>query len=173
MKDIPLHTSRNPGSEHTHVCGLDDALAIEYLISVGLVRSIEKTATYVRKHTDLDIVILKVECPVSGIHLFDRRVVIHRVRVYTSFCTLIGKVPLEKRRSFRRIHSVGRQVLHSFPHLHRSVLCRSSQSGKQQDNRICLFHFTGDVRFLMQRKDFKQHDFSQKSRLMQDYSQMQ
>ena len=122
MEYVPLHTARDPCSEHTHVCRLDYALTVEDLITVGLVCRIEKTTSDVRKHTDLHIIILKVNSSVSRIHLFDCRVIIHCVWIYATFCPLVSKISFEKRCLFGSIHPVSREILYALPHLYRTVL---------------------------------------------------
>ena len=135
MKHVPLHATAYPRAEHPDICRLYDTLAVEYLISVGLVGGIEEPSSDVRKHADLQIVILDEERTVGGIHLLVRRVVVHRIGIDTPLCPLIGEVPLEKRRLLRGVHAVGREVNSPFPCLHRPVLrpCGKHCEGERQN----------------------------------------
>ena len=128
MEHVPLDAAAYPGTQHTYILGLDYGLAVENLISVGLVRGIQEAAADIRKNAYLDIVVLQIQRPVGAVHLFQRRIVIHSVGINSALGPLVGEIPLKQRGFFRSLHSVGGKVDGSLPHLYRSILRRGGHA---------------------------------------------
>ena len=134
VEHIPFHTSTEPCSEHSDVTRLDDMITIEYFITVSLVSSIVDTSAIVRKNADLYVVVLQEERAMGTVFLDIRYIVVHRIRVDPSFCSLISKVACEQRSFLRCKRLIGRQVNSAFPNLYRAVFspgyCRQRQAAE-------------------------------------------
>ncbi len=61
MESIPFNAAADPSAEHTHICRLDYMLAVENLVAVGFIGSVEESSAYTRQNAELDVIVLKIE----------------------------------------------------------------------------------------------------------------
>ena len=89
MECIPLHSTADPCSRHTDIGRLHDSVAVEDVIAVGLVDSIEQTTADLRKDTELHVLVLHVETVVGDILAFACHVVVERIRIDAPLGSLV------------------------------------------------------------------------------------
>ena len=149
VEDVPFDAARDPCAEHADVGGFDHVLAVENLVSVGLVRGVEKASADVREHAHLQIVVLQKQGPVGGVDLFVGRIVVHGIGIDAAFGPLVGEVAFEKRSLFRCVHPVGGQRDGPFAHFHLAVPGAGAAAEQHRENAECEFRFFHAVRSLL------------------------
>ena len=89
MEGIPLDSTTDPCSCHTYVCRFYNSVAVKDVVAVCLVYGIEQTASDLRKNTELNVLVLHVETVISDFLTLSGHIVIERVRINASLCSLV------------------------------------------------------------------------------------
>ena len=93
-------------------------IMVKYVITVGLVNCVNQTTADFGKHTEFHIFVLHIESLVGHGILFSGHIVVQKIRINASACSLIRPVPLENRSFFWSVKQIGRHVDCTFPSLH-------------------------------------------------------
>ena len=116
MEHVPFHSTGHPGAQHAHIGRLDHMVVVEYVITIGLVNRINQTSADFGKHAKFHI--FHIESLVCDGILLSGHIVVQKIRINASACSLIRPVPLENRSFFRCIKQIGRHVDSAFPSLY-------------------------------------------------------
>ena len=116
MREVPLHTTRNPCAEHADERRLHDVLAVEGFEAGLLVREVEEMSAMLGEETELQPVVLHREVLVDLVDLAVVQHVLHRVRIDAPLRALVDAARVEHgglvvtARRVRRQHD--RRLLH-------------------------------------------------------------
>ena len=113
--DVPLDAAGDPGAQHADQGGLDDVLAVEEVVAVGLVLRAEDAPAELRQDADLDVLVLQVDRLVGLVFADVRQLVEHRIGIDGPLRALVGPAAVEDGIPVRLADLVGGDHQRLFP----------------------------------------------------------
>ncbi len=107
VRNVPFDTAGDPGPDQSDQGGLDDVLAIEEVIAVGLVDGLEEPSADLRQDANLDIFVLEIDELVALVDLLAGQRVVKRIGIDPSLGALRLPPEEEHRALLRRTGQVG------------------------------------------------------------------
>src|ERR1039458_9038722 len=118
MRDIPLHAAGHPGADEADEGRLDDVLAIDEVIVVGLIDAFENAAADLRQDADLEVLVFQIDDGVSLVDFSARQRVVHGVGVDRSLRALRLAAEEERGVRFRVTCQISGDDNVGFPYLY-------------------------------------------------------
>ena len=118
VRNIPFHTARQPGAQHTDQGRLHTGLRIEEMIIIGFVGRRENTAADFRQDRDIHILIAQAQHIVFLIDHMLGQHIIQRIRINVTLCSLVNTPGKKDRIYFRTSDLIGRNLLFHGFHFH-------------------------------------------------------
>jgi len=106
MRHVPLDAAADPRAEHPDERGLDDVLAVEEVVAVGLVHGREDAPAELRQDADLDVLILQEQRLVGDVGFHVRQHVLHGIGIERGLRALVGATFVKARHGRRRRRQV-------------------------------------------------------------------
>ena len=103
LRRVELDATRDPGPEQAYEGGLDDALPVKEVVSVGDVLPDVNPTSNLRKDHQPDVAVLEMDGLPGPIDLFVRHAIGDRIRIHATTAALVDALFQEHRAPLRRL----------------------------------------------------------------------
>ncbi|CDE62599.1 unknown [Parabacteroides sp. CAG:409] len=118
VRNIPFHTARQPGAQHTDQSRFHTGLCIKEMIIIGFVGRRENTTAYFRQDRDIHILISQPQHIILLIDHILGQYIIQRIRINVTFRSLINTSGKKDGIHFRTSDLIGRNFFFHGFHFH-------------------------------------------------------